>query len=144
MKFCRINLLKTDYSIMEQKLEWNYIVDRDVYQLDQIYKNYCRFKKFESVMPIFDIQYRDSSTEFIGYYDQEKLVAWDMIKIYDDKNVEALQFAWNYENPSLRLGINSLYNACAIYKQRGFEYLYLGTTASYKKEIAGYEELGPI
>lgn len=144
MKFCRINLLKTDYKLMEQKSEWDYIVDRNVYQLDQIYKDYCRFKKFDSVMPIFDIQYRDSSTEFIGYYDQEKLVAWDMIKIYDNKNVEALQFAWNYENPNLRLGIKSLYNACAIYKQRGFEYLYLGMTATYKKDIAGYEELGPI
>ncbi len=95
-------------------------------------------------MPVFDLQYLDASVDLIGYYDNGSLVAWDMIRVYDSKNAEALQFAWNYANPDLRLGIESLKNACAIYKDRGFEYLYLGMTAKYKQDIDGYEELGPL
>lgn len=95
-------------------------------------------------MPIFESQYKDSSTDIIGYFNHGELVAWDMIKLHDDQNAEAMQFAWNYVHPELRLGIESLKNACAIYKQRGFKYLYLGTTAKYKQEISGYEELGPV
>ncbi len=143
MKFCRIKLAETDYAVMKSD-EWRYITDRNVDQLNDIYKTYCRYKKFDSVMPVFDLQYLDSSIELIGYYDNDKLVAWDMIRVYDSKNAEALQFAWDYANPDLRLGIESLKNACAIYKQRGFEYLYLGTSAKYKQEISGYEELGPV
>jgi hypothetical protein len=95
-------------------------------------------------MPVFDLQYLDASVDLIGYYDNGSLVAWDMIRVYDSKNAEALQFAWDYTNPDLRLGIESLKNACAIYKDRGFEYLYLGMTAKYKQDIDGYEELGPL
>lgn len=143
MKFCRIKLAETDYSVMKSD-QWRYITDRNVDQLNDIYKTYCRYKKFDSVMPVFDLQYLDSSVELVGYYDKDRLVAWDMIRVYDSKNAEALQFAWDYANPDLRLGIESLKNACAIYKQRGFEYLYLGTSAKYKQEISGYEELGPV
>ena len=95
-------------------------------------------------MPIFPKQYTDNSVDIVGYFDNGQLVAWDMIKIHDAKNAEALQFAWDYNNPDLRLGMESLKNACAIYKHRGFEYLYLGAAANYKKEIDGYEELGPV
>ena len=143
MKFCRIDLSKTNYDPMSDS-QWKYIVDRDVAVLDQIYKEYCRFKKFDSVMPLFKSQYLDPSVDIIGYYDINNLAAWDMIRIYDSENAEALQFAWDYKNPDLRLGMESLKNACAIYKQRGFKYLYLGPAANYKKEILGYEELGPI
>jgi len=143
MKFCRIDLSKTNYDPMSDS-QWKYIVDRDVAVLDQIYKEYCRFKKFDSVMPLFKSQYLDPSVDIIGYYDTNNLAAWDMIRIYDSENAEALQFAWDYKNPDLRLGMESLKNACAIYKQRGFKYLYLGPAANYKKEILGYEELGPV
>lgn len=143
MKYCRIKLAETDYAVMKSD-QWRYITDRNVDQLNDIYKTYCRYKKFDSVMPVFDLQYLDSSVELIGYYDKDNLVAWDMIRVYDSKNAEAIQFSWDYANPDLRLGIESLKNACAIYKQRGFEYLYLGTSAKYKQEISGYEELGPV
>jgi hypothetical protein len=143
MKFCRINLSKTNYSVMPEGM-WNIIQDRNCDRLNDIYKAYCRYKKFDSVMPVFDLQYLDASVDLIGYYDNGSLVAWDMIRVYDSKNAEALQFAWDYTNPDLRLGIESLKNACAIYKDRGFEYLYLGMTAKYKQDIDGYEELGPL
>jgi len=123
--------------------QWKYVNDRNTTLLDQIYKEYCQFKKFDSVMPMFESQYLDLSVDIVGYYDNNNLVAWDMIRVYNSESAEALQFAWDYKNPDLRLGIESLKNACAIYKQRGFKYLYLGPVAIYKKEIVGYEELGP-
>ena len=95
-------------------------------------------------MPIFNSQYTDSSNDVIGYYDQNQLVAFSLIKRFDDKNAECLQFAWDYQNPGLRLGIESLKNECAIYRNRRFDYLYLGTADNYKKEIMGFEILGPI
>lgn len=128
---------------MIQERQWQYVNNREFSELNSIYETYCRYKKFDSVMPMFPNQYTDRSVDMIGYFDNGQLVAWDMIKIHDAKNAEALQFAWNYANPDLRLGMESLKNACALYKQRGFEYLYLGTAANYKKEIYGYEELGP-
>jgi hypothetical protein len=33
---------------------------------------------------------------------------------------------------------------CAIYKSRGFRYLYLEQAHEYKKEIDGFEILGPL
>jgi len=142
MKFCRIDLSKTNYNLMSDS-QWKYVNDRNTTLLDQIYKEYCQFKKFDSVMPMFESQYLDLSVDIVGYYDNNNLVAWDMIRVYNSESAEALQFAWDYKNPDLRLGIESLKNACAIYKQRGFKYLYLGPVAIYKKEIVGYEELGP-
>jgi hypothetical protein len=32
---------------------------------------------------------------------------------------------------------------CAVYKARGYQYLYLGGADEYKQEIAGFEMLGP-
>ena len=140
MKYCRIDLSKTNYT----KLHSGWSINcEDISQYNKIYREYCLYKKFESVMPIFDSQYKDSNIEIICYYDTE-FVAWDMIRIHDDSNVEALQFAWNYKNPDLKLGIESLKNACAIYKDRGYKYLYLGEAAKYKQQINGYEELGNV
>ena len=67
-----------------------------------------------------------------------------MISIYDDKNAECYQFAWDYKNPKLHLGIKSLRNECAIYKARGFVNYYLGFHSEYKAQIKGYEVLGPL
>jgi hypothetical protein len=83
-------------------------------------------------------------TDVIGYYDQDALVAFSLIRRYDDKNALCVQFAWNYNNPKLRLGIETMKTECAIYRARGFEYLYLEQAHLYKSEIAGFEILGPL
>ena len=93
-------------------------------------------------MPIFAEEYTDAKNDVLGYYDNEKLVAFSLLRCYNSKNVEAIQFAWDYENPALGLGIRSLKNECAIYKKRGFDYLYLGQADDYKAKINGFEILG--
>lgn len=136
--YTRINLAKSNYKV---SLDWRWIMTPDIETLDSIYKRYCEHKKFESVVPIFFNEYMNN--DVIGYYHKNKLVAFSIIIILDDLNVEALQFAWDYENPELRLGIESLQNECAIYKQMGFQYLHLGEAQEYFKQFDGYEELGP-
>lgn len=140
-QFARIDLSKTNYTA---SCEWKYLRDPDIAVLNDIYRTYCIYKHFASVMPIFDSQYRDKDTDIIGYYDQGELVAFSMIKRYDNHNALCAQFAWNYRKPKLRLGIESLRTECAIYKERGFKYLYLDQAHLYKQAIDGFELLGPL
>lgn len=95
-------------------------------------------------MPIFDQQYLDSNTDIIGYRNQSQLIAFSLVRKYDATNAESVQFAWDYANPKLRLGIESLKNECAIYKALGFTYLYIGGADEYKQTIAGFELLGKL
>ena len=118
------------------------LVDIDVKELIDIYKTYCRKKEFASVMPLFESEFY--TNDIMGYYENESIVAWSMIAAYDDENIENYQFAWNYQNPKLRLGHNSLLHECAYYKQNGYRYYYIGANEVYKNKLDGYEELGPI
>lgn len=139
MKFCRINLSKTNYPL--NTLKWHHLT-RCIQTIDycnEIYQKYCAYKQFNSVMPIFDSQYQDRYTDLLGYYYNNELVAFSLIKKYDTDNAECIQFAWDYANPDLTLGIKSLKNECALYKSLGFKYLYLGQAAEYKSQIDGYE-----
>jgi hypothetical protein len=142
MLYSRIDLSKTNYT--DTYLYWKFVVNPDISILNQIYTEYCRYKKFISVMPIFDSQYKDRNTDIIGYYYNNELVAFSLNKRHDNQNVESLQFAWNYQTPKLRLGIESLKVECALYKAQGFRYLYLGLADEYKKQIDGFEILGGI
>jgi hypothetical protein len=140
-QFARIDLSKTIYSI---GIEWMYITRPDIAALNAIYRDYCVYKKFSSVMPIFDSRYTDPMTDVIGYYDQARLVAFSLIKRYDEHNALCDQFAWTYHNPKMRMGIETMKTECAIYRARGFKYLYLEQAHLYKSEIDGFEILGPL
>lgn len=95
-------------------------------------------------MPIFDRQLVSPNTELLGYYHNGKMVAFTLLTILDSnkKHIESTQFAWDYENPELYLGLRSIENECARYKSQGFEYMYLGQVAEYKTKFDGYEQLG--
>ena len=140
-QFARIDLSQTDY---KQSVEWQYLLEPDISTLNKIYRDYCIYKHFASVMPIFDSRYTDPMTDVIGYYDNRKLVAFSLIRRYDDHNALCDQFAWNYHKPRMRLGIESLQTECAIYKARGFKYLYLEQAHLYKQDMDGFEILGPL
>ena len=92
-QFARIDLSKTNYQI---NVEWMYMTRPDITALNNIYRDYCVHKKFSSVMPIFDSRYTDPMTDVIGYYDQAKLVAFSLIRRYDEHNALCDQFAWTY------------------------------------------------
>ena len=141
-QFAKIDLSKTNY---EPTIQWQYITSREpdvLTQLDDIYRNYCIYRRFVSVMPMFHSRYHDPMADLIGYYDADRLVAWSLIRRFDQHNAQCDQFAWTYHQPKLRMGIETMKTECAIYKQRGFKYLYLEQAHLYKSEIDGFEILG--
>ena len=138
-KYCRINLAQTNYKLSPHA----YVMEhKPIDKLKAIFKMYCEYKQFEGIMPIFDSQYTDPSNTVIGYSNNGELVAFSLVRSYDSDNAESIQFAWNYKEPRLRLGIASLETECALYKQMGSKYLYLGPVEEYKKKFNGYEEIG--
>tara|TARA_B100001564_G_C20513927_1_gene611930 strand:+ start:163 stop:582 length:420 start_codon:yes stop_codon:yes gene_type:complete len=139
MIYCRIKLSNHKYESYEN----SYIEDNpNLKQIQDIYKKYCNHKKFKSVQPLFanDIKVH----KVMVYYDDGKFVAFSLLYELDKHNVEALQFAWDYGNPKLRLGIVSLENECHWAKANGYKYLYLGQDDRYKSQFKGYEKLGAL
>ena len=143
-QFARIDLSQTDY---QPTVEWRYVESREpavLAQLDEIYRTYCIYRHFGSVMPMFHSRYLDPMADVIGYYDSGRLVAWSLIRRFDQHNALCDQFAWTYHRPRTRLGIETMKTECAIYRARGFHYLYLEQAHLYKQEIQGFELLGPM
>ena len=117
--------------------EWDYG------ELNKIYIDYFKHKQFYSFMPVFYEDFRDNT--ILGYFHNDALVALTLMIEYPSQlSVSSDQFAWNYAEPKLHLGIASWRNECAYYKQRGFEYLYLEGADEYKQQIQGFEILGPV
>jgi hypothetical protein len=63
---------------------------------------------------------------------------------YNKDDVYSVQFAWDYANPELRLGIKSIEHECAYYKSLGYKYYYLGEAHKYKENFDGFEILGSV
>lgn len=138
--YCRIDLSKTDY---KQSKSAKLLADPDINELQDIFKQYCDHKQFKSVEPMWPAEFIWDHNDVIGYYDKDSLVAWSLVTKYDEHNVYAVQFAWNYANPRLGLGIKSLKHECSYYKELGYKYYYLGEAHKYKADIDGFEILGP-
>lgn len=139
--YARIVLAQTHYQLLDCA---QLVPDPDPQLLQNIYSTYCRHKAFDSVMPIFHSEYTDASNDVIVYHHKHTVIAFSLLRRYDAHNVEAIQFAWDYVDPTLRLGIRSLEHECAYYKAQGYSYLYLGDADEYKSKIAGFELLGPL
>jgi hypothetical protein len=122
---------------------WEYLLEPNIAQLQDIYRTYCIYKHFASVMPLFNSQFTDPATDVIGYREAGELVAFSLMRRYDTENVLASQFAWTYRNPRTRLGVESLKTECAIYRDRGYKFLYLDQAHLYKQGLEGFEILGP-
>ena len=139
-QFARIDLAQTTY---RPTVTWEYLLEPNIAQLQDIYRTYCIYKHFASVMPLFDSQFTDPATDVIGYQEQGELVAFSLMRRLDTENVLASQFAWTYRNPRTRLGVESLKTECAIYRDRGYKFLYLDQAHLYKQGLEGFEILGP-
>lgn len=142
-QFARIDLAETNYA---ESVKWCYLDKNDctVQRCQEIYRIYCIYKHFSSVMPLFENRLYDPMADVIGYWDQDRMVAFSLIRRFDSENALCDQFAWIYHAPKLRLGIETMKTECAIYKSRGFRYLYLEQAHLYKQKIDGFELLGPM
>jgi hypothetical protein len=139
VSYGRIRLANTNYSLYSGA---RLIVEPDKLQLRRIYKQYCDFKRFASVEPLFDFDIDYSDT--IGYYEDNNLVAFSLVQRVDAISVRGIQFAWDYATPSLQLGWTANYHECALYKSLGYLYYYLGEHQAYKSRLDGYEILGVL
>ena len=140
-QFGRVDLERTHYV---SDLDWQILDPPPVNDLQRVYREYCLHRHFLSVMPMIAGRFVESGTEIIGYHDQGRLVAWSMYRVWDDHNVLSDHFAWDYRNPRLRLGIRSLENECAIYRDRGYRWMYFESVEPYMLDLQGFEILGPI
>ena len=138
-QFGRICLQHTQY---QSALDWQLLKPVPVAAVLQVYRDYCRHKHFQSVMPMIPGRLTDSATEIIGYHDQDRLVAWSMYRIWDTENILSDHFAWDYRDPRLRLGLRSIENECAIYRDRGYRWMYFESVEPYMLDFEGFELLG--
>jgi hypothetical protein len=141
MTFARIDLDKTRYQVI---LDHQLLDPVPVDEVLRVYRAYCAHKNFHSVMPMIPGRFLIPGTEVWGYQDNNKLVAWSMYRVWDQHSVVCDHHAWDYQNPKLRLGIRSFENECAIYRERGFRFMYFESIASYMFNIDGFEILGPL
>jgi len=141
MTFARINLDAVTY---QANLEHELLNPVPVDDVLRVYRAYCTHKNFHSVMPMVPGRFFVPGTEVWGYREQGVLVAWSMYRIWDQYNVVCDHHAWDYHNPRLRLGIHSFENECAIYRDRGFKFMYLESVAPYMAKLEGFEILGQL
>jgi len=140
-QFGRIDLSKTTY---ESDLDWWLLNPVPVEEVQRVYRDYCAHKHFQSVMPMIEGRLTAPNTDIIGYHDQGRLVAWSMYRIWDKENVLSDHFAWDYRNAKLRLGIRSIENECAIYRDRGYRWMYFEAVEPYMLDLQGFEILAPL
>lgn len=139
MEFGRINLTNTTYEIT---LDAQLLKPIHIEEINRVYKEYCLHKKFKSTMPMIPGRFLVHNTEVFGYYEQGKLIAWSMYRIWDSENIVIDHHSWDYKNPKLRIGIRSLQNECALYRNRGYKYMYFESVEPYMKKLQGFEILG--
>ena len=141
MKFGRIDLTKTTYSVT---LNAHLLNPVPIDEVIRVYKQYCLYKNFKSIMPMIPGRFLIPNTEVFGYYEQEKLIAWSMYRIWDKENIVIDHHAWDYNNPKLRIGLRSLQNECAMYRNRGYQFMYFESIEPYMLNIQGFEILGNL
>ena len=141
MKFGRVNLTNTTYSIT---LEAHLLNPVPIDEVNRVYQEYCLYKDFESVMPMIPGRFLVPGTEVFGYYNQDRLIAWSMYRIWDNKNIVIDHHAWDYNNPKSRMGLHSLQNECALFRNRGYQFMYFESFEPYMLNLQGFEILGTL
>ncbi len=136
---CRIDLTKTNY----KQIDFTLLGVEDFPRCEAIYKKYIDHNEIENPHPVFEEEWNHEAkynSDVLGYFNNGNLVAWSLTYRFPSKQtVIADQFAWDYNDPSLKLGYKSIRSECAYYKALGFKYFILGDPDKYKQEIKGYE-----
>lgn len=141
-QFGRICLANTTY---QQDIAFEILDPVPVNDVLRVYRDYCVHRHFQSVMPMIPGRLTAADTEIIGYRDSTgRLMAWSMYRVWDQENILSDHFAWDYRDPRLRLGIRSIENECAIYRDRGYRWMYFEAVEPYMLDLQGFEIMGPM
>jgi hypothetical protein len=134
----RVSTANTDYQLLDHANELSKPLP--VVEMDHIYTSYCYYKKFKKY---YEIGQALDTDRFLGYYQNNALVAWTKMRPYSDRSIETALFVWDYSDPDTRLGLSSLQHEIAWAKQQDYEYVYLGPgyerSSLYKSKIQGFE-----
>jgi hypothetical protein len=136
----RVNTAATDYELLANATLILNPTSAQFTEMDHIYTSYCYYKKFKKY---FEIGQRLSQDRFMGYWQEESMVAWAKLRHYSEQAIETCLFVWDYSLPATRLGSRSLEHEIAWAKNQGYQYVYLGPgyerSSVYKADIQGFE-----
>lgn len=142
MNYCfgRVDLDTISY---RPTLDWQYLtMPLHWPRCLEIYQRYCQVRGFSSVMPLLMPRLSDASSDVIGYWCDQQLVAWSLVRRFGTESVLLDQFAWDYSQPRQRVGIRSLRQECWLYQSCGFRWLYLEQADIYQPHLPELEILG--
>ena len=109
--------------------------------LKNIYEKYVKYKNFKEVSYNIDEMLSNSHGNIFYAY-QNNLIGFLFFKTIN-KNFLAIEFAWDYENPSLSLGNVSMHYAWQLARFKRCEYIYMSagyeSCCSYKADYKGFE-----
>jgi len=136
---CNLN----DISYKEFTAERYTISKPKLAEIEHIYTSYCFHKGFEDLYQREVVNWLDDDI-CVEYYNlKNEFVAWSKLRPYTEKSLETVIFAWDYRDPKLKIGYNSLKHELAWAKNNGYEYVYLGPGYEegciYKSELQGFE-----
>ena len=141
-EYAYIDLQETNY---KQLVNYEILPkDTDPAPLLEIYRQYCLYKGFSSVWPIYAEEFSRELNDTIAYKDAGEIVAWSLIYRVSKDAVWNMQFAWNYANPKLKLGYKSIRTEIAIYRDLGYKSMTIDYDMKYKSELQGYKLFGPM
>jgi len=141
-EYAYIDLQETNY---KQLVNYEILPkDTDPAPLLEIYRQYCLYKGFSSVWPIYAEEFSRELNDTIAYKDAGEIVAWSLIYRVSKDAVWNMQFAWNYANPKLKLGYKSIRTEIAIYRDLGYKSMTIDDDMKYKSELQGYKLFGPM
>ena len=142
--YAKVNLQETNYT-PSKKIDYKLLPkDTDPEPLLEIYKKYATYRDFKSAWPIYPDEFNKPYNDILAYYNNGEIVAWTMIFLLAKNAVWNMQFAWDYADPSLKLGYKSIRNECGIYRLKGYSEMLIDRNQKYKTDLQGYEEFGPI
>ena len=109
---------------------------------EKIYNQYCKYKGFSDLFHPEVTNWLDCDYKMV-YYDNHNPIAWSKMRMYTEYAMETVLFVWDYTNPKLRVGINSLIHELHWAKGNNFKYVYMGpgyeNGSIYKANIDGFE-----
>ena len=110
-------------------------------ELDHIYDSYCYQKGFKKYFEVDEYHPWDI---VIGYHNRiDELCAYSKLRRYSDQSIETLMFSWDYKEPELELGKQSLWWELDWCQQNGYQYAYIGSayekSSLYKVNYPGFE-----
>ena len=111
--------------------------------LEHIYTSYCFHKGFDDLYQREVVNWLSNDICMEYYNLKSELVAWSKLRSYTPTSLETVIFAWDYRDPKLQIGINSLKHELSWAKAAGYKYAYIGPGYEegciYKSKREGFE-----